>query len=339
MALLPDGAIDTLGVRAAIDGAAQQVEAALALPLDVTARPVRGIVLVASGDEAAVAQAARVLVAEHSPIPVVAHSDHGLPGYVGADWRCLFVGHSESAASSGALERALDRRVEVVAVGDGPIVEAVSQAGGPVLGMSAPVAPRFGFVGTLVATLRLLDAYGALLTPVGEGGIGSLGAAAAEVLAQRTAQLDASGDDAALARRIGRTIPLIYGTGALGGLAAQRWKNQVNDNAKAPAFANSIPEVLHHELSGWGQHGDMTRQVFTLVTLRHAGEHPSDAAALPAVEALLDEVTADRHEVTATGVGPLAQLLDLVHVGDRVSFHLAQENEIDPGPTSVDSIV
>lgn len=339
MALLPDGPIDTLGVRAAIDGAAHAVEAALALPLDATPRPVSGIVLVAAGDEAAVAEAARVLVAEHSPVPVVVHSGHGLPGFVAADWRCVFVGHSESVAAAGVLERALKRRAEVVAVGDGPIVAAVSDAGGSVLGLSAPVAPRFGFVGTLVATLRLLDAYGASATPMGEGGIGALASAAAETLAARTARLDASGDDAALARRIGRTIPLIYGTGALGGVAATRWKNQVNDNAKAPAFANALPDVVHHELSGWGQHGDMTRQVFTLVTLRHDGEHPSDAAAMPAVEALLDEVTADRHEVTATGVGSLAQLLDLVHIGDRVSYHLAQENEIDPGPTSVDSIV
>ena len=41
-----------------------------------------------------------------------------------------------------------------------------------------------------------------------------------------------------LARRIGRTIPLIYGGGPIGAVAAARWKCQVNENAKAPAFAN-----------------------------------------------------------------------------------------------------
>ena len=40
----------------------------------------------------------------------------------------------------------------------------------------------------------------------------------------------------ALARRIGRTMPLIYGGGPIGAAAAMRWKAEVNENAKAPAF-------------------------------------------------------------------------------------------------------
>ena len=44
-----------------------------------------------------------------------------------------------------------------------------------------------------------------------------------------------------------------------------RWKSQVNENAKAPAFANRLPELCHNEVAGWGQHGDVTRQVLTLV--------------------------------------------------------------------------
>ena len=76
-----------------------------------------------------------------------------------------------------------------------------------------------------------------------------------------------------LARKIGRTIPLIYGSGGLGGVAAMRWKSRVNENAKAPAFWNTHPELDHNEICGWGQHGDVTRQVFTLVELRHGFEH------------------------------------------------------------------
>ena len=48
----------------------------------------------------------------------------------------------------------------------------------------------------------------------------------------------------------------------------------MNENAKAPAFWNVYPELDHNEICGWGQHGDVTRQVFTLVELRHGLEHP-----------------------------------------------------------------
>ena len=79
---------------------------------------------------------------------------------------------------------------------------------------------------------------------------------------------------AELARRLGRTIPLVYGSAGVTAVAAQWWKTQVNLNAKAPAFAASLPELTHDELAGWGQGGDVTRQTMSLVLLRHAGEGP-----------------------------------------------------------------
>jgi glucose/mannose-6-phosphate isomerase len=118
----------------------------------------------------------------------------------------------------------------------------------------------------------------------------------------------------------------------LGGVAAQRWKNQVNENAKAPAFAATSPELCHNEICGWGQHGDMTRQVFTLVELRHDEEHPQESRRFELVRDIMAEVVHDVVEVRAAGEGPLAQLFDLTLVGDFVSLHLAAQEGIDPGP-------
>ena len=93
-----------------------------------------------------------------------------------------------------------------------------------------------------------------------------------------------------LARRIGRTIPLVYGGGPIGAVAAMRWKCQVNENAKAPAFANRLPELCHNEAAGWGQHGDVTRQVLTLVQLRHDFETREVAARFALVDDQMLEV-------------------------------------------------
>ena len=59
-------------------------------------------------------------------------------------------------------------------------------------------------------------------------------------------------DEISLARSMGD---------ALGAVAAYRFKCQVNENAKAPAFWAAVPEMAHNEICGWGQHGDVTRQV------------------------------------------------------------------------------
>ena len=138
-----------------------------------------------------------------------------------------------------------------------------------------------------------------------------------------------------LARAIGRTIPIAYGGDALGGVAAYRFKCQVNENAKAPAFAGVLPEMAHNEICGWGQHGDITRQVMTVVRFRHDFEHPQVARRFDLTYDIIDEVVHAIVDVEAEGEGALAQLFDLVIQGDFVSLHLAAEAGVDPGPIPV----
>jgi glucose/mannose-6-phosphate isomerase len=135
-----------------------------------------------------------------------------------------------------------------------------------------------------------------------------------------------------LARRVGRTIPLVYGIAGIGGVAAHWWKARVNRNAKAPAFWAQLPELAHDELAGWGQGGDMTRQIMTLLLLRHHGEPPEAAALFDAVTAATDEVMADVIEVWAEGEDDLSRFFDLALLGELVSLHLAAREGVDPGP-------
>ena len=135
-----------------------------------------------------------------------------------------------------------------------------------------------------------------------------------------------------VARRIGRTIPLVYGSTGVTAVAARRWKTQINENAKTPAFFAVLPDLSHNEVAGWGQHGDVTRQVLTLVTLRHDGEHPHVARRFDLVVEATDEVMANVIPVWAEGDDDLARFFDLAFFGDLVSLHMAGREGIDPGP-------
>ena len=72
--------------------------------------------------------------------------------------------------------------------------------------------------------------------------------------------------------------PIVYGGGALGAVAAtpveDPGQRERQGARRSPA---RYPELCHNEICGWGQHGDVTRQVFTLVQLRHDYEHPQVA--------------------------------------------------------------
>jgi glucose/mannose-6-phosphate isomerase len=135
-----------------------------------------------------------------------------------------------------------------------------------------------------------------------------------------------------LARRIDRTIPIVYGAGGFGSVAAMRWKCSINENAKAPAFWNVYPELDHNEICGWGQHGDVTRQVFTLIELHQGLEHPQLERRMLATRELIEEALNQVITVEAEGEGRLAQLLDMIYLGDWTSYYLALDNDVDPGP-------
>jgi glucose/mannose-6-phosphate isomerase len=190
--------------------------------------------------------------------------------------------------------------------------------------------PRAAIAATSMTPLVLLARLGVLPDLDDE-----IEAAIAQ-LRRRVVQLqDARSPARELARRLGRTIPLIHGAGAIGAAAAYRWKCQLNENAKEPAFSSTLPELNHNELAGWGQHGDMTRQVLTAVHLRHDFEPTRVARSFEFVDETQQEVVSAVHTVRAEGEGRLAQLFDLIAFGDFVSLFVAEQEGLDPGPIPV----
>jgi Bacterial phospho-glucose isomerase C-terminal region. len=72
--------------------------------------------------------------------------------------------------------------------------------------------------------------------------------------------------------------------------------------------------------------------VLTLVELRHDFEHPQLGRRVAATRTIVEETVASVLEVRAGGEGRLAQLIDLMYVGDWVSVYLALDAGVDPGP-------
>jgi glucose/mannose-6-phosphate isomerase len=327
-------ALDTLDILGATRGLAEQVgAAAAALDAGVAGLPegpLSNVLVMGMGGSGIAGDVLAAVAGPVCPVPIVVHKDYELPGFVGSDTLLLAV------SASGGTEETIELATEAVHAGarlvavsqGGALAELAERAGAPHVPVPADIVmPRTGVGALAVPLLLVLEQLG--LCPGAREGVG----AATVQLAQRRDALDRPANLAAnLARAIGRTIPLVYGGGAVGAVAAQRWKAQCNENAKVPAFANRVPELCHNEVAGWGQHGDVTRQVLTLVELRHDFEHPQIGRRFELVNELVEEVVGSIHRVDAEGDGALAQLFDLVLVGDMVSLHLAFDAGVDPGP-------
>jgi glucose/mannose-6-phosphate isomerase len=295
--------------------------------------PVRHVVVAGMGASGVAGDVLAAVAASTLPVPVVVVKSYTLPAFVGPATIVAAVSFSgDTEETLAAAGEALERGASLLAVTRGGRLAALAGQG------DAPVVPVPGDIPAARAAL------GALAVPLFSalGELGLLPGAtrqvqlAVEQLQRRRDQLVGPASAAVpLARRIGRTIPLVYGGDALGAVAAARWKTEVNENAKTPAFSAAYPELCHNEVAGFGQLGDVTRQLFTLVNLRHGYEHPQVARRVRLVGDVMEEVMAGILEVAAEGGGELAQLFDLVLMGDFVSLHLAAQEGLDPGPVPV----
>ena len=265
-------------------------------------------------------------------VPVSVVKGYEAPSFVGPGTLCFAVSYSGNTEETlEAAQSAAEAGAQLVVLSTGGAIAALAESSAaPHIVLPDIPMPRAGVGAVSIPILGVLERVGMF-----PGGRSYIAAALAQLRKRRDALIKDGSSAQLLAREIGRTIPIAYGGDALGGVAAYRFKCQVNENAKSPAFSGTIPEMCHNEICGWGQHGDMTRQVMTIVRFRHDFEHPQVARRFDLTFDLLDEVVHAVADVQAEGDGPLAQLFDLIIQGDFASLHLAVEAGVDPGPIPV----
>jgi glucose/mannose-6-phosphate isomerase len=330
---------DSLHFLDAVAGLPEQLAAAHEATSSVPVRSlpradaIQNIVVLGMGGSGISGQVVAAAFNDELPVPLAVLNQIRTPAYVGPNTLAFAMSYSGNTEETLSMARsAVSCGAQLVAVSSGGELEALArEANGLHIACPPGYLPRAA-IGALVAPLcTVLFRLG--LAP----GAHALLLRAQEQLAKRRAVCRPEVEGVAnpareLARQIGRTIPLIYGGGALGAVAAYRWKCDVNENAKAPAFWNTYPELDHNEICAWGQHGDVTRQLISVIELRHGFEHERLRLRFDATREIIDECVHQVLAVEAQGEGRLAQLLDLMYVGDWTSCYLALQNDVDPGP-------
>jgi glucose/mannose-6-phosphate isomerase len=128
-------------------------------------------------------------------------------------------------------------------------------------------------------------------------------------------------------------IPVIYGHGPMAAVA-HRWKTQLNENAKAWAVWEPMPEANHNAIEGSLNPREQSDALY-VVQLRDPAEPPELAERYRVVEELLGERATNRSEVWAEGPSALARVLGTVAYGDLVSVYLAILYQTDPTPVTL----
>ena len=294
---------------------------------------VRGVVFCGMGGSAVAGDVLRSVFRDRLGVPVEVNRSSELPEHAGPHSLVVASSYSGNTSETLAAFRESTKRGcrAIVVSSGGTIVDEAGEAGVPVVRVPGGFQPRAALGWLAFTTLGVLEAAG-LLPPLAEDVEEAAGEVDARAAACVPEVLGADNPAKQQAEAIGDRVPVIWGAEGIGSVAAARWKTQMNENGKVPAWSSSMSELDHNEVVGWTEPFGRAHAV---IALRHEGEDPEIAARFPLSLQIAADAGAGTHEVWATGRSTLARLLSLIALGDFTSAYLAIRKGVDPTPVDV----
>ncbi len=281
-----------------------------------------GLMVCAMGGSAVGADLAAAAIGPRALAPLRAVRGYAPDPWVGPDTLVLCASYSGSTEETLACFEAAGHAgaPRVALTTGGRLAERAREEGVPVIGVPSGMQPRAAVVYMTVAALECAAACGAAPSLRGEL------EGAAEVLGALASDAD---EARSIAEVLQGRLAVIHGA-ELTAAPARRWKAQINENAKAAAFASELPEANHNEIEGWewlAAHGSPAA-----VFLSAPGQHRRVQRRFELTAELIGRAGVPVVHAGPRGETPVDRVLSLVMLGDLVSVELAALAGVDPTP-------
>jgi glucose/mannose-6-phosphate isomerase len=287
----------------------------------------RGLIVCGMGGSAIGGDLAAAAVGLRAKAPIVTVRGYEVPRWAGTE--TLVVCASYSGNTEETLQCFADAgqagAPRVAVTTGGKLAAAAREAGVPVVGVPSGMQPRAAVIYMTVVALECAELAGASppLSPEVDEAAGLL----AELAGQWGPDAPADAEPKRIATALAGRIPIVYG-GRTTTAPARRWRSQLNENAKVPAFYGDLPEAHHNEVVGW-HHTDAP---LTAILLEAGHEHERMKARFDITADVAQAAGLEVVRVQAPGDSPVAQVMSLVLLGDLVSVYLGVLMGKDPSP-------
>jgi len=296
-------------------------------------RDYRQVVVSGLGGSAIGGDILRTYAARKAKIPVVVVRDYDIPAFVNQDTLFLAVsysGNTEETLSAYGQARQKGAAIICITTG-GKLKQRAEEDGYQVVEIPAGLVPRAA-TGYLFAPLvLLLEELGIVagVRPELEETVTVLRA-----MRDNLGAADAANQARSIARKLKDSLPVIWGTSGISEVAALRWKAQINENAKCPAYYNVFPELNHNEIVGFEVPPQLLSSMSCII-LRDQYDHERVKRRIEISKGIIKDKVKSIIEVKSQGESYLARFYSLVYIGDYASVYLALEYGINPTPVAV----
>ena len=296
---------------------------------------IRNVVVVGMGGSAIGGDLARTYLAGEMLVPFTVCRNYQLPEFVDDETLVIASSYSGNTEETlAAVDDALDRKAMMAVLTSGGLLEEVARLNEiPMLVLPGGLQPRAAIGFSFVPLMMFLEKVG-LVKDVQS----RLKTAISALQSWRDRMVEDQPDSGNPAKQLAQLlhgkIPIIYGGPVLTDVVAMRWKTQICENSKAMAFCNVYPEFNHNEICGWSKLTMDQKDGLIVINLRSGDDHERIAARMDAVKRIIEEQDVMVIDLWAAGESRLERMLNLIQMGDFVSYYLAILNETDPTPVS-----
>lgn len=338
--------IDAQGMRAHIAGFPDQLSAgtesatSFAKSLDVPIGGPTGVAVAGMGGSAIGGDLVAAWTADRRSLPLHVIRGYELPQWLDQGTALIVSSYSGNTEETIACYEAAQRRgLAVVAIATGgQVAQMARDAGDPWLELPAGFPPRAALGHSLSAVAMTTARLDPALDT--EADADRLRGAAERLRPLAEEWLEWSDDNPALeiAASIANRLPIVYGGHPISISAAARWKAQLNENGKIPAYSGELPEQNHNEIVGFEGDVPVVREM-VLIHLGTPWDHPQVRCRFNLLHDYCRGRVAGQHRIMATSDVPIEGMLELCYLGDCTSFIVSIINGRNPTPVaSIDAL-
>ena len=259
------------------------------------------------------------ILKEHCNLPIVINKDYQIPSFVDESSlviACSYSGNTEETLQM--VDSAESKGAEICYItSGGKFAEIAKGKDANIIQIPGNLPPRAAFGYSFPQILFVFEKYGLTSIPFQKDI-----ASAIQMIDEEEDNIRKKAKE--VAEKLYKKIPVIYSEPRFEGVSV-RFRQQINENSKMLCWHHTIPEMNHNELVGWREKNDDLVPVFFI----GEKDYYRNTERRKYSQDVMKKYTSEIIELKAKGQSHIVECLYLMHLGDWISYFLAEKKGVD----------
>lgn len=261
----------------------------------------------------------RDLIGSELKVPLIVNKNYHIPGFVNEKTFVIINSYSGNTEETlEALAKAEDKGAVINCItSGGKLAEIAAEKNYNIIKIPGGNPPRACLGYSFVQQMYVLNNQGFINDSFKSEVQGAIDLIESE-------KENIKSEALSIAKTLFNKITVLYAPDGYESVAV-RWRQQINENGKLLCWHHIIPEMNHNELVGWRTQSDDLAVVF----FDFDGVYDRIKTRKEINKTITEKYTPHIIELNANGKNKTEQMIHMIHLGDWVSYYIAEMREVD----------